>query len=423
MFHNAESSSDCVISPDRYHATRNPGRPENWRERQVIKRLDRLHTGRLDVTLPNGSTAVFVGANDGPATAMHIRSPRMVTRLFKAGSIGFAEGYMADDWDCDDLPLLIYLLHLNEDALEPDFSRLQHLYTAVSAVRHWLRSNSKRGSRRNIAYHYDLGNDFYAHWLDETWTYSSAIFAHPDEDLATAQRRKYQKLLDYLDPAPGEHILEIGCGWGGFARYAAEHAGVRVTGITLSQEQLRFARKRAVEAGLDDLLTFELVDYRDVTATFDHVASIEMYEAVGEAYWPVYFRAIHDRLRPGGRAAIQAITIQEATFNYYRRNVDFIQEYIFPGGMLASPTAFAEQAGAAGLVERERAFYGEDYARTLMRWDARVVAARNAIEKPKGMGFYRMWRYYLAYCAAGFDSGNIDLMQICLEKPAKSPNT
>jgi len=405
------------MSTQRHHATQNPGQPENWRERQVIKRLDRLHTGRIDITLPNGSTAVFVGHTDGPHAAMHIRSPRMVTRLFRAGSIGFAEGYMADDWDCDDLPTLIYLLHLNEDALEPDFSRLQYLYTAVSAVRHRLRANSKSGSRRNIAYHYDLGNDFYALWLDDTWTYSSAVFAHPDEALEPAQERKYQRLLDRLDTKPGEHILEIGCGWGGFARYAAQHAGVKVTGITLSQEQLRFARAAAEEAGLADQISFELIDYRDVTDTFDHVVSIEMYEAVGEAYWPIYFQAIHDRLRPGGRAAIQAITIREGSFDYYRKNVDFIQEYIFPGGMLASPTVFAQQARAAGLTERDRDFYAEDYARTLLRWDDRVVAARDAIEKPKGMSFYRMWRYYLAYCAAGFTSGNIDLMQICLERP------
>lgn len=418
--HTTDISQGRPVTPKRQHATRDSGRPENWRERQVIKRLDRLHTGRLDVTLPNGSTAVFVGAKEGPHAAIRIRSPRMVTRLFKAGSIGFAEGYMADDWDCEDLQTLIYLLHLNEDALEPDFSRLQHLYTFVSAVRHRLRANSKRGSRRNIAYHYDLGNDFYAHWLDQTWTYSSAIFAYPEEDLETAQRRKYQRLLDYLDPKPGEHILEIGCGWGGFARYAAEHAGVRVTGITLSEEQLRFAREAANKAGLADQLTFALTDYRDMDDTFDHVVSIEMYEAVGEAYWPVYFGTIRDRLRPGGRAAIQAITIREESFDYYRKNVDFIQEYVFPGGMLASPTAFIEQADQAGLVERERAFYGEDYARTLMRWDDAVVAARTEIEKPRGTGFYRMWRYYLAYCAAGFTSGNIDLMQICLERPATS---
>ena len=341
----------------------------------------------------------------------------MVTRLFKAGSIGFAEGYMAGEWDCQDLAGLIYLLHLNEDSLEPDFSRLQHLYTFISAVRHRLRSNSKRGSRRNIAYHYDLGNDFYAHWLDETWTYSSAVFEHADEDLAAAQNRKYALLLARLDAKPGEHILEIGCGWGGFARYAAEHAGVTVTGLTLSTEQLRFAEERTARAGLSDRARFKLQDYRDEKATYDHVVSIEMYEAVGEAYWPEYFRAIHDVLRPGGRAAIQAITIEDSRFAYYRANVDFIQEYIFPGGMLASPEIFQARADEQGLNTLETDFYRRDYARTLMRWDVAVRAARDEIVTTRGEPFYRMWRYYLAYCAAGFTSGNIDLMQICLERP------
>ena len=397
-------------------ATRQAGEPTNWRERQVVKRLDRLHTGRLEVTLPNDSLAIFAGERPGPSAALRIRTPAMVTRLFKAGSIGFAEGYMAGEWDTDDLATLIYLLHLNEDALEPDFSRLQHLYTLISAVRHRLRRNSRAGSRRNIAYHYDLGNDFYAQWLDETWTYSSAIFARPDEPLADAQRRKYARLLARLDAKPGDHILEIGCGWGGFARYAAEQGGCHVTGLTLSTEQLRFAEAKTREAGLADRVQFELRDYRDVTDTYDHVVSIEMYEAVGEAYWPAYFKAIRDALKPGGRAAIQAITIEDDRFDYYRANVDFIQEYVFPGGMLASPEIFRAKAAAQGLVPREADFYGKDYARTLMRWDDAVCEARAAIVAERGEPFFRMWRYYLAYCAAGFTSGNIDLMQIALER-------
>ncbi|GAB3680764.1 class I SAM-dependent methyltransferase [Salinisphaera aquimarina] len=398
------------------HATKQKGDPQNWRERQVVTRLDRMHTGRLEVTLPNRSLAIFQGHRPGPSAALSIRSPAMVTRLFKAGSVGFAEGYMAGEWDCQDLAGLIYLLHLNEDALEPDFSRLQHLYTFMSAVRHRLRRNSKTGSKRNIAYHYDLGNDFYAQWLDETWTYSSALFEHAEEDLATAQRRKYARLLDRLDAKPGEHVLEIGCGWGGFARYAAEHGGLHVTGLTLSTEQLRFAQERTQAAGLSEQVHFELRDYRDVRATYDHVVSIEMYEAVGQAYWPSYFKAIHDALRPGGRAAIQAITIEDARFDYYRANVDFIQEYVFPGGMLASPEIFRTEAEKQGLKTLESDFYRRDYARTLMRWDASIQAVRDEIVAERGESFYRMWRYYLAYCAAGFTSGNIDLMQTCLER-------
>ncbi|MES1950042.1 Cyclopropane-fatty-acyl-phospholipid synthase [Salinisphaera sp. S4-8] len=397
-------------------ATIQSGDPSNWRERQVVKRLDRLHTGRLEVRLPNGSTAIFAGEREGPSARLIMHSPAMVTRLFKAGSIGFAEGYMAGEWDADDLAKLIYLLHLNEDALEPDFSRLQHIYTLMSAIRHRLRRNSRRGSRRNIAYHYDLGNDFYAQWLDETWTYSSAIFADANEPLADAQQRKYARLLERLNVKSGDHILEIGCGWGGFARYAAAHADCHVTGLTLSNEQLRFARERAQAAGLSDRLRFELRDYRDVERHYDHVVSIEMYEAVGEAYWPTYFAAIQAALKPGGKAAIQAITIDDTRFDYYRANVDFIQEYVFPGGMLASPSVFCDQAERQGLRVRETDFYGGDYARTLMRWDASVRAAADTIITERGSAFYRMWRYYLAYCAAGFTSGNIDLMQIALQR-------
>ncbi|MES1941134.1 Cyclopropane-fatty-acyl-phospholipid synthase [Salinisphaera sp. T5B8] len=397
-------------------ATIQSGDPSNWRERQVVKRLDRLHTGRLEVRLPNGSTAIFAGEREGPSARLIMHSPAMVTRLFKAGSIGFAEGYMAGEWDADDLAKLIYLLHLNEDALEPDFSRLQHIYTLMSAIRHRLRRNSRRGSRRNIAYHYDLGNDFYAQWLDETWTYSSAIFADANEPLADAQQRKYARLLERLNVKPGDHILEIGCGWGGFARYAAAHADCHVTGLTLSNEQLRFARERAQAAGLSERLHFELRDYRDVNTRYDHVVSIEMYEAVGEAYWPTYFAAIQAALKPGGKAAIQAITIDDTRFDYYRANVDFIQEYVFPGGMLASPSVFCDQAERQGLRVRETDFYGGDYARTLMRWDASVRTAADTIITERGSAFYRMWRYYLAYCAAGFTSGNIDLMQIALQR-------
>ncbi len=387
-----------------------------WRESMVVRRLQRLHTGTLRLILPDGEVQQFARAIAGPHATLEMRSPRMVNRLFWAGSIGFAEGYINGDWDSPDLNTLIYLLHLNEDALEPDFSRIQRIHTLLIDIRHRLRRNSRRGSRRNIAYHYDLGNDFYAHWLDETWTYSSALFDRPDEDLAVAQRRKYQRLLERIGATVDDHILEIGCGWGGFALHAARNTGCRVTGITLSTEQLRFARDRAQAAGLADRVNFELRDYRDVTQRYDHVVSIEMYEAVGEAYWPAFFQTVHDRLKPGGKAAIQAITIDASSFDYYRRNVDFIQEFIFPGGMLASPQVFRSVAANHGLRMLESDFYGRDYARTLKRWDARVVAARDPIVARQGEPFWRMWRYYLAYCEAGFNSGNIDLMQITLAR-------
>lgn len=389
-----------------------PGR--GWRESLLLHRLARVHTGTLKLTLPGGEQTTFTGTRPGPMAELTLHSPRLVNRLIRAGSVGFAEAYMAGDCDSRDLGTLLHLLHVNTNALEPDFPRVQALHTVLSRLRHWLRHNSRRGSRRNIAYHYDLGNDFYAHWLDSTWTYSCALFAHPGEELETAQRRKYQRLLDRIAPEAGDHILEIGCGWGGFALYAARRIGCRVTGVTLSTEQLRLAREQARAAGLDHLVTFELRDYRDLAERYDHVVSIEMFEAVGEAYWPQYFQTIRDRLRPGGRAAIQMITIDESRFAGYRASVDFIQKYIFPGGMLASPRLFAELAARHGLQSAQQEFHGQDYARTLKRWDARVSAARSAIVARYDERFWRMWRYYLAYSWAGFTSGNIDLLQTTL---------
>ncbi len=389
-----------------------------WRERMIVKRLARLHTGRLSVTLSAGQQLTFSGPQDGPEADIRIKSPRLVNRLLTAGSVGFAEGYIADEWTSNNLQALIYLLHLNDSALQPDWSRLGPIRAAADGWRAFRARNNRRGAQRNVAYHYDLGNDFYARWLDETWTYSSALFASPDDDLATAQQRKYQRLLDRLGTKPGDHILEIGCGWGGFACFAAAKADVHVTGITLSREQLRFARAAADSAGLSDRVSFEIRDYRDVHEQYDHIVSIEMYEAVGEAYWPTYFSAIQQALVPGGRAALQAITIDEKRFAAYRRQLDFIQKYIFPGGMLASPSVFAEHARRQGLAEVERAFFGADYARTLMCWDQGIRAASAPIISERGAEFYRMWRYYLAYCAAGFTSGNINLAQIVLTKPS-----
>ncbi|RJS94475.1 class I SAM-dependent methyltransferase [Salinisphaera sp. Q1T1-3] len=390
---------------------------QDWRTRLLLRRLERLQSGTLELLLPDGGRACFRGAVDGPSARVKLHSSRLVSRLVTGGALGLAEGYMAGEWDSPELAVALELLHRNEASLRPAVPALAWTGKMLGRLRHRLRANSRRGARRNIAYHYDLGNSFYARWLDETWTYSAALFAYPEQPLAEAQRAKYQRLLDRLAPRPGEHILEIGCGWGGFACYAAAHADVRVTGLTLSEEQLAFARKQAEAAGLSDRIAFVLRDYRDVTQRFDHIVSIEMYEAVGEAYWPDYFAAIRAALKPGGRAALQAITIDEAGFELYRRRADFIQRYIFPGGMLASPSVFGACAARAGLDERERAFFGGDYARTLARWDHRVTAEREAIVAERGETFYRMWRYYLAYCTAGFSSGHIDLMQIVFEQP------
>lgn len=389
-----------------------------WAARLTLKVAQRLRVGQLSLTLPNGDGHFEItGDIDGPSAALQLHSYRLAGKLIRSGDVGFAESYMAGEWDTPDLAALLYLLHLNEFYLLPNTPRLRRLAEWYRRCQHlFIRRNNRSGSRRNISYHYDLGNDFYRLWLDETWAYSSAVFQHERQPLADAQRHKFDLLIDMLELDETHHLLEIGCGWGGFAIHAAQRSGCRVTGITLSTEQLNAARQRAEAAGVSDRVEFRLQDYRDVPEQFDRVVSIEMYEAVGESYWPVYFRKIHDSLKASGRAVIQAITIQHGQFDYYRNNVDFIQKYIFPGGMLASPEVFRQVAARAGLVTETAEFYGEHYAETLRRWHVRVQAARSDIVQQFDERFLRMWRYYLDYCRAGFTSGHIDMMQIALSK-------
>jgi cyclopropane-fatty-acyl-phospholipid synthase len=284
---------------------------------------------------------------------------------------------------------------------------------------HALNANTRRGSKRNIAAHYDLGNNFYSRWLDATMTYSCALFARPETDLAEAQRAKYGAIADKLALAPGRRVLEIGCGWGGFASFAARERQANVTAITISREQLDFVRARIQREGLGERVDARLVDYRDLQGKFDAVASIEMFEAVGEKYWPAFFDKVASSLEPGGRAALQIITIADRWFEGYRKGVDFIQRYIFPGGMLPSPGALAREAARAGLKIDRQEFYGQHYAHTLGLWHERFRAAWPEIA-PLGfdLRFRRMWEFYLAYCQAGFRSGSIDLTQLALVRPS-----
>lgn len=386
------------------------------RYRPLLRAFERLQYGRLEIVLPDGTRHRFVGAGDGPEAVWVINRPRTVRRMLTGGLVGFAEAYMDGDWDTPDLVQLLELGELNRDLLGPlDGGGL--LARAARWVVHALRRNSRSGAKRNIAQHYDLGNDFYRLWLDETMTYSAAVFEYDGQDLADAQRAKYNRMLDLVEPRPESHLLEIGSGWGGLAIHAARKYGCRVTSITLSQAQLEVARSRAVEAGVDDRVEFRLQDYRDTTGTFDGIVSVEMFEAVGEDYWPQFFNTVRDRLQPGGKAALQVITIRDDLFADYRRGVDFIQRYIFPGGMLPSPGVFNRAARAAGLEPVRREFRGLDYATTLRHWDERVVVQRDAI-RAQGFDrrFLRMWRYYLAYCEAGFRRGTVDLMQVALRR-------
>lgn len=391
----------------------------SWRLRLALKLMKRIDTGRLTAVLPDGNRYEFVGENPGPQATIKFASDAVVSRVVRGGDVGFAESYMAGEWDTPNLSDLLHLFQLNETALTPQGTAVRGLSKLWRAIQHnVLRRNSRRGSRRNIAAHYDLGNDFYRLWLDdETWAYSSAVFESPEQSLADAQFHKFDLLLQRLELSPEHHMLEIGCGWGGFAVYAAQQTGCKVTGITLSTEQLASANARAEAVGVADRVQFRLQDYRDVKQCFDRVVSIEMYEAVGEAYWNGYFATIRECLAPGGRAVIQAITIKDEIFEQYRNGVDFIQKYIFPGGMLASPEIFQKLATEQGLEPVEPEFYGADYAQTLRLWFDRVDQERSEIRKLFDQRFLRMWFYYLAYCEAGFTSGSINLMQITLKKP------
>jgi cyclopropane-fatty-acyl-phospholipid synthase len=380
----------------------------------LLSVLGRLRLGRLDVTLPGGETLGLAGAESGPHGELVLRRPlRLALRLLTRGDLGLGEGYVAGDWDARRPDDTLGVLALNEPDFRVAAGRPMRL---LDRLQHRLRRNDRRGSRRNIAAHYDLGNDFYRLWLDPGMTYSAALFAAPGEALEVAQTRKYDAILDRLGAKAGEHVLEIGCGWGGLAERAARR-GLRVTGITLSQAQLDYGRARIAAAGLADRVDLRLQDYRDLDETFDHVVSIEMFEAVGEEYWPTYFATLERCLKPGGRAALQVITIDEQAFRRYRRGADFIQKYVFPGGMLPSVTAFDAAAAGAGLAVAERTFHGLDYAETLRRWDALFRARESEIEAlGYDVRFRRLWRYYLAYCEAGFRTGRIDLMQVALTR-------
>ncbi|MCC6469971.1 MAG: class I SAM-dependent methyltransferase [Alphaproteobacteria bacterium] len=369
--------------------------------------------GCIGLVLPDGSRFPARDRSGAPTAEIELRRYRMLRRLLTDGGIGFAEAYIEGDWDTPDLARLIAVLagcQRSAGGFVPraPWHRLLHL----------VRGNTRRGSRRNIAAHYDLGNDFFRCWLDRGMTYSSAIFADADESLEQAQARKYRRLAAMLALRPGMRVLEIGCGWGGFAEMAARDYGCHVTGLTLSREQLRFAERRIAEAGLSDRVELRLQDYRDVRSEFDRVASIEMFEAVGERHWPVFFDTLRARLRPGGVAALQIITIADQRFARYRRRADFIQRYIFPGGMLPSPAALARAIDAAGLSLAASETFASGYARTLAAWHRAFdrawpqIAALGFDER-----FRRMWQYYLAYCEGGFRAGTVDVGQYRIERP------
>ncbi len=372
--------------------------------------------GGITFVLPSGKEIPIQGAEPGPNARLIIHNYNCMTRVMAAGDIGFAEGYMAGEWDTPDLPALLESASLN-------FDRIQQLgvgnpvMQVVNFIGHLLRPNDREGSRKNIHAHYDLGNAFYSRWLDPTMTYSSAHFERSDQPLAEAQTHKYATLARSMDLGPNNHVLEIGCGWGGFAEFAAKEVGAKVTGITISTEQYDFARKRMFEQGLAEKADIRLIDYRDVEGGFDRVASIEMFEAVGERYWPTYFQKVHDVMAPGGRAGLQIITIKDELFDHYRSHADFIQKYVFPGGMLGSEQRLRQETDRAGLAWGAVTRFGHDYADTLAQWAANFQAAWDDIRK---LGFderfRRLWHFYLSYCEAGFRSERTNVIQLSLAR-------
>lgn len=387
-------------------------------DRWIAHVLRSLKIGHLTIETPSGARVEGKGEIEGPRATLILHRWRTMRRLMFGGDVGFAEAYMDGDWSTPDLATLIELAALNETALSEVtagrwFNRLLH------RMRHLLRANTKSGSRRNIEAHYDLGNNFYKLWLDPSMTYSSALYADPKQSLEDAQDNKLARIMDLLALNGGERVLEIGCGWGRLAERITTERNAHVTGLTLSPSQLKGARERLAKAGAADKSELRLQDYRDVTETFDRVVSIEMIEAVGEKYWPAYFGKIAQVLNAGGRAVLQVITIAEERFELYRRNADFIQRYIFPGGMLPSHGVMLEQIKQAGMKFVSLENFGESYAHTLNEWNRRFQRAWPEIE---AMGyskkFKRTWEYYLAYCEGGFRSKAIDVGLYVMEKPA-----
>jgi cyclopropane-fatty-acyl-phospholipid synthase len=375
-----------------------------------------LREGELTIRLPDGRMLAFGEPDHGLKAHVEVRNPRFALRVLRSGDIGFAEGYMAGEWDTPDLSALLTLFSAN---LERVVKLLRG--NPIARVSNWLthlrRENTRDGARRNILSHYDLGNRFYEAWLDPTMTYSSALFDKPGASLSEAQLAKYRAICRRIDLKQGETVLEIGCGWGGFAEVAAGEFGARVTGLTLSDEQLAFASARMQRAGLSEAVEIRLQDYRDVQGPFDKIASIEMFEAVGEKYWPAYFGKLAETLKPGGRAGLQIITIRDDLFASYSSRVDFIQRYVFPGGMLPSVERLKDETARARLSWREVEGFGLDYAETLAAWGERFRAAWSQI-RPLGFDerFKRLWQFYLSYCEAGFRTGRTDVVQLSLVK-------
>jgi len=384
---------------------------------RLLSKIKLIKQGQLEMVLPDGKAVVYGADGTGAIADMQVHDWRVFRDILAHGDIGLGEDYVKGLWDASDLKVLMRVIVENIVVFEKHV-RGNWLFRTASALRNKFKPNTLQNSRQNVQVHYDLGNDFYRLWLDKGMTYSSALFqGDPSVSLKDAQNAKYQRILDRLSPALDDHILEIGCGWGGFMQTSASK-GLRVTGVTLADEQALWAKKRLAKAGLDKLAEVRLQDYREIDEQYDHIVSIGMFEHVGEAYWNQYMSAVYDYLKPGGKAMIQTIIVREDLFGRYRKSSDFIREYIFPGGMLPSRKRFEQEADKAGLLVNDVFHFGRDYAITLEKWLAQFD--ENIVEI-KSLGFddefIRKWRFYLASCAAMFRGGRIDVMQVELQKP------
>jgi cyclopropane-fatty-acyl-phospholipid synthase len=393
--------------------------------RSVFRLLQRVRGGSLTMQLPDGGTAHFGTVSDGePRAAMRLHNWNVFAAVLRSGDIGLAESFIAGDWSSPDLTALLTLFTANRDHFE------QVVYgtwwgSLLYRAKHLFNRNSRQGSRKNIHAHYDLGNAFYRLWLDPTMSYSSAWFeGNRNGDMVQAQWAKVRRALAECGVRPGDRVLEVGCGWGGLAECAAREFDAHVTGVTLSAEQLAYAQQRMANAGLADRATLRYQDYRELglsaaEAPFDAIVSIEMFEAVGREYWAGYFETLKRSLRPGGTACIQSITIRDDLFDRYVKSSDFIQQYIFPGGLLPSPNEFRKAAQNAGFSVVNELDFGLDYAETLRRWRERFLSVEGPVRQLGfDQRFLRIWEFYLAYCEAAFATGNTSVMQFTLQRDA-----
>ncbi len=378
----------------------------------------RLQKGSLLAVLPDGRELLFDAPEEGPHAEIILNDWRFTRRMIAGGALGVAESYIDGDWDTPDLAAMLGIWSLNMDAVLGDLDG-NFVVRFAHNLYHRLRPNTRTGAQKNIYAHYDLGNDFFQAWLDPSMTYSSALFDDDTIALEKAQNAKYSALCDAIGVSDGDHILEIGCGWGGFAEFAAKERGARVSAVTISREQHEFAQRRIAEGQLSHKVDIALKDYRDIEGQYDGIASIEMFEAVGQRYWPTFFDKVSQSLKPGRRAGLQIITIKDELFDGYRNQIDFIQRYIFPGGMLPSDAHLREHTERAGLQWRGVKLFGQDYAETLAQWRRKfetrwddICAMNPRFDEP----FRRLWRYYLAYCEAGFRTERIDVGQFTLAK-------